>query len=148
LRPIFKLFKANEEFNTDKWKAFKRNYYITSATIQVFLKAPSKKFFSSLKQTRNKNRSIEQLSPYAKEFFWIFLVQKKKFVKLARRAFFHAYNGMSNKLGSWLDSSWKTTSHNLKLGIIDFSCILNYTDASKSSAGKPYFEDFMGVLQR
>jgi hypothetical protein len=79
LKPTLGLFKTNGEFNTEKWKAFKRNYNITSATMQVLLEAPGEEFFSSVKQSRNKNRSAEQLSSYAKEFFWVFLVNKKKF---------------------------------------------------------------------
>jgi hypothetical protein len=34
------------------------------------------------------------------------------------------------------------------LGIIDFTHVPNRSDASKSFAGKPYFEDFMGAIQR
>jgi hypothetical protein len=71
LKPILEPFKANGEFNTDRQKAFKRSYNIMSATMQVLLEAPGKEFFSSAKQTRNKNRSIELL-PYAKEFFQVF----------------------------------------------------------------------------
>jgi hypothetical protein len=44
----------------------------TSATRQVLLEAPKEEFFSSVKQMRNK--STEQLLPYVKEFFLLFLV--------------------------------------------------------------------------
>lgn len=49
LKPTLGLFKTNGEFNTEKWKAFKRNYNITSAMMQVLLEAPREEFFSSAK---------------------------------------------------------------------------------------------------
>ena len=73
LKPSLKFFKQNGEFSHSHWKTFKRNYNITSATIQVLLKVPGEDFFSSVKQTCNKNRKIEELSPYAKQFFKVFL---------------------------------------------------------------------------
>jgi hypothetical protein len=73
LKPRFNLFGANGEFNRSNWRAFKKNYNVTSATMQVLLEALGDKFFSGTKQTQNKNWSIEDLSPYAKEFFNVFL---------------------------------------------------------------------------
>jgi hypothetical protein len=73
LKSTLQLLKTNGEFWSDKWKKFKKDYHITSATMQVLLEAPGEEFFSSTKQTCNKNKTIEQLSPYAKEFFRIFL---------------------------------------------------------------------------
>jgi hypothetical protein len=45
--------------------------------MQVLLEAPGEEFFSSVKQTYNKNWRIEELSPYDKQFR-----------KLAGRAYF------------------------------------------------------------
>ena len=42
--------------------------------MQVFLEAPREEFFSGTKQTRNKNRKIEELPSYAKFFFKVFLL--------------------------------------------------------------------------
>jgi hypothetical protein len=39
-------------------------------------------------------------------------------------------------------------AHTLVLGIIDFRRVPNFTQVSKTTAQKPYFEEFMGVLQR
>jgi hypothetical protein len=83
------------------WKAFKTKYNIMSATMQVFLEAPEEEFFSGAKQTWNKNRSIEKLSPYAQEFFRVFLEQKRAFKKPAGRAFFQPYISVGSKLGPW-----------------------------------------------
>jgi hypothetical protein len=55
---------------------------------------------------------------------------------------------MNTKLGLWLENSWETVAHTLVLGIIDFRCVPTFTSVSKTIAQKPYFEEFMGVLQR
>ena len=73
LKPSLKFFKQNGEFSRRHWKSFKTNYNVTSATMQVLLEAPGEGFFSGAKQTLNKNWKIEELSPYAKQFFKIFL---------------------------------------------------------------------------
>jgi hypothetical protein len=90
MNPRLQLFKANGEFWPEKWKLFKKNYNITSAMMQVLLEAPGEEFFSSAKQTRNKNKTVGQLFPYAKEFFRIFLKRKLEFRKPVGRAFFPA----------------------------------------------------------
>jgi hypothetical protein len=102
MKPRLQLFGANREFNCIDWRTFKRNYNVISTTMQALFEAPGEEFFSCAKQMRNKNRSIEELSPYTKEFFQVFLKIKKRFVKPARRTFFRPYIGMSNKLGLWL----------------------------------------------
>jgi hypothetical protein len=59
------------------------DYNATSTTMQVLVEASGEEFFFSVKQTQNKNKTTKQLSPYTKEFFWIFLKQKKDFKKPA-----------------------------------------------------------------
>jgi hypothetical protein len=88
LKPRLQLFSTNGEFSRTNWKTFQRNYNVTSATMQVLLEALGVEFFSGAKQTRNKNRAIKELSPYAKQFFKVFLKQKKDFRKPAGRAYF------------------------------------------------------------
>jgi hypothetical protein len=73
LKPRLQLFSTNGEFSQTNWKTFKRNYNVTSATMQVLLEALGEEFFSGAKQMCNKNRAIEELSPYAKQFFNVFL---------------------------------------------------------------------------
>jgi hypothetical protein len=116
--------------------------------MQVLLEALGEEFFSSAKQTRNKNKTTKQLSPYAKEFFRIFLKQKEEFKKPAGRTFFRPYDGASTKLGPWPPSSWSKAKENLKLGIIDFKWTPNWTSINESSAERPYFLDFMSTMHR
>jgi hypothetical protein len=142
------LFKANGEFWPEKRKLFKKNYNITSATMQVLLETPREEFFSSAQQTQNKNKTVGQLSPYAKEFIQIFLKRKLDFRKPAGRAFFRPYNDMNVKLGPWPIGSWSEAHENLKLGIIDFMQTPNFTSLQESFANRPYFLEFVTMLQR
>ena len=148
LKPNLQSFKQNGKFSRSKWKAFKRNYNITAATMQVLLEAPGEDFFFAAKQTWNKNQKIEELSPYAKQFFKVFLKQKKEFVKLAGRAYFRPFSGLANKLGPSLENSWEKVAHALVLGIIDFRCKPTFTQVNKTTTQRPYFEDFTNALQK
>jgi hypothetical protein len=148
LKPRLQLFSENGKFSRTNWKTFKRNYNVTSATMQVLLEAPGEEFFSGAKQTRNKNRAIEELSPYTKQFFKVFLKQKKEFKKPAGRAYFRPYSGLNIRLGPWPENSWETVAHTLVLGIIDFRRVPNFTQVSKTTTQRPYFDEFMGALQR
>jgi hypothetical protein len=148
LKPRLQLFSANGEFSRTNWKTFKHNYNVTSATMQVLLEALGEEFFSRAKQMRNKNRAIEELSPYAKQFFKVFLKQKKDFRKPAGRAYFRPYSGLNTRLGPRPGNSWETVAHALILGIIDFRRVPNFTQVSKTTAQRPYFDEFMGALQR
>jgi hypothetical protein len=112
------------------------------------LEAPGEEFFSGAKQTRNKNRAIEELSPYAKQFFKVFLKQKKEFRKSVGRAYFRPYSGLNTRLGPWLENNWETVAHALVKGIIDFRRVPNFTQVSKTTVQRPYFDEFMGALQR
>jgi hypothetical protein len=147
LKPRLQLFSTNGEFSRSHWRAFKQNYNVTSATMQVLLKAPGEEFFSGAKQTCNKNWRIEELSPYAKQFFKVFLKQKKQFRKPADQAYFRPFSGMNTKLGPWPENRWEMVAHSLILGIIDFRRVPNFMQVSKTTAYKPYFEEFMAVLQ-
>jgi hypothetical protein len=68
--------------------------------MQVLLVVPGEEFFSCAKQTRNKNRRIEELSLYTKQFLKVNLKQKKRFKMLAERAYFRPFSAMNTKLGT------------------------------------------------
>lgn len=121
MMPNLHLFNANREFWLEKQKKFKVNYTVISTTMQVLPDASIKEFFSSTKQMQNKNKTMEQLFSYIKEFFQIFLKQKKDLKKTKGQAFFHPYDGMSVKLGPWVPCSWNQAQENLKIGIINTS---------------------------
>ena len=148
LKPNLGFFKQNGQFSHTRWKEFKKNYNVTAATMQVLLEAPGEDFFSGAKQTRNKNRKIEELSPYAKQFFKVFLKQKKEFVKPVGRAYFRPYNTTTTKLGPWPENTWENLAHLLVLGIMDFRRVPGFPQVNKTTALRPYFEDFTNALQK
>ena len=49
--------------------------------MHVLLEAPEEDYFIAVKLVSNKNKAIEELSPYAKQFVKAFLSQKANFVK-------------------------------------------------------------------
>jgi hypothetical protein len=50
LKPRLQLFGANvHKSSQDHWKKFKKDYNVTSATMQVLSEAPGEEFFSSAK---------------------------------------------------------------------------------------------------
>ena len=148
LKLRLQFFNQNGKFSRSNWKAFKQSYNITSATIKVFSEASREEFISTTKQMQNKNRKIEKLSSYAKQFFKVFLKQKKEFQKPAGRAYFHLFSSLNNKLGPRLEDSLENVAHVLMLGIIDFRRIPNFTQVNKTTRQKPYLEDLMNALQR
>jgi hypothetical protein len=107
--------------------------------MQVLLKAPGEEFFSSAKQTRNKNKTIKQLSPYAKEFFRIFLQVVPFFVHTMAQALLSDYGHHVTR------ARLRRTS---KLGIIDFKRTPNWTSIKESSTERPYFLDFISTMYR
>jgi hypothetical protein len=148
MRPTLQLFKANGEFRLEKWKKFKVDYNVTSATIQVLLEALGEEFFSSAKQKCNKNKTMEQLSPYAKEFFQIFFEAKGRTQEARRLGVFHPYNDMDTKLGPWPPYRWNNATVNMKVGIIDLGCTPNWTSINESSRERPYFLEFVSTLHK
>ena len=111
---------AAGKFQQDRWKHFKADYTITSASMRVLLEALGEEYFVAAKLISNKNKPIEELSAYAKQFYTLFLRQKNNFQRPAARAYFRAYDASSNRMGSWPANSWELMSENLKLAVLDF----------------------------
>ena len=100
--------------------------------MHVLLEAPGEDYFVAVKLVSNKNKAIEELSPYAKQFFKAFFSQKADFVKPAGRAYFRAYDATNNRMRLWLANSWEPTSKNLKLVVLDFRRVPGF--AAKESS--------------
>ena len=75
--------------------------------MHVLLEAPEEDYFVATKAISNKNKAIEELSPYVKQFFKAFLSQKADFVKLAGRAYFRAYDAINDRMGLWPVNNWE-----------------------------------------
>ena len=139
-------YNAARTFQLQRWKKFKRNYNVTRASMRVLLEAPGEEFFATAKQIASKNKSIEELSPYAKEFFKAFLRNRWNFHTPASRAYFRAYDPSTNRLGSWPAGSWETTSEHLSLAVMDFRRLPGFIGKGEDSLEKPYFDMFMNMF--
>ena len=146
IQPGLNFFRADGELILDRWKKFKRDYHVTSATMNVLTEAPGKEFFSKGKQTSAKNKKADEISPYAKAVLRLFLKKKKAFVKPVGKAFMRMYDSAQNVIGHWAEGRWESCRDDLALGIIDFRRVPNFTCAAEYSASKPYFQSFMNLL--
>ena len=146
LKPNLGFYNAGGAFQPQRWKKFKNDYNVTRASMRVLLDAPGEKFFAAAKQVASKNKSIDELSPYTKEFFKAFLRNRWNFHTPASRAYFSAYNPSANRLGSWPSGSWETTSEQLKLAVMDFRRLLGFTAKGEDSLEKTYFDMFMNMF--
>jgi len=73
----------------------------------------------------NKNKSIGELSPLAKEFFKVFLESKDRFVMPKARAFYRPYKMKDDNLDEWVTKIWEDSLKlRIKMVIIDFRLIL------------------------
>ena len=79
IRPSLGLVNAAGAFQQDRWEHFNADYSITSAAMRILLEAPEEEFFIAAKLISNKNKPIEELSAYAKQFFTLFVRQKNSF---------------------------------------------------------------------
>ena len=120
IRPSLGLINAAGAFQQDWWKHFKADYNIISAVMCALLEALGEEYFAAAKLISNKNKPIQELSTYAKQFFTLFLKEKNNFQRPIARAYFRAYDATPNQMGSWPASSWELTSENLKLVVLGF----------------------------
>ena len=98
LKPSLGFYNAAGAFQLQRWMKFKRDYNVTCASMRILLEALREEFFAAAKQVASKNKSIEELSPYAKEFFKA-LRNRWNFHTPTNRAYFRAYDPSTN----WLD---------------------------------------------
>ena len=98
-------FNTAGAFQPHRWKKFKRDYNVMRASMRVLLEAPGEEYFAAAKQVESKNKTIDDLSPYAKAFFKAFLLNRYNFHTPASRVYFCAYDPSTNRLGAWLARS-------------------------------------------
>ena len=143
------LFNPAGDLVPEKWRQFKEEYNVTRATMNVLLERPGEQYFKEAKQIRSKNKKTAEISPYAAEFFKVFLEKKKKFRKPAGEAHYRPYDRQHNEHADWGEGAWTAdTPTGLRLGVIDFRYLPGVEDKEVSSTGMPYFFDFMSSLKR
>jgi hypothetical protein len=79
IKPSLGLFDSAGKFDVEKWRSFKSEYNVTRQTMAMLLSVPGDTFFSNYRQKKNKNKSVEEISEFAAEFFKKFLDVKGRF---------------------------------------------------------------------
>lgn len=146
IKPELAFYDATGNLILDRWKQFKREYFVSSATMRILLEQPGENFFKEGKMLRSKNKKTEELSPYAKAFFKQFLEKRSSFQKPIGSSFFRKYNAATGTLGRWPANSWGSNSP-VRLGVIDFRFVPGYSRRATSGVLNPFFSDFMNTLK-
>ena len=138
---------GNKQFVQIAWKNFKKEFHVSKASMHVLLDwDPTNLYYTNQRQTQHQNIPCEDLSPYAKQFFTVFLDQQARFEPPEGLFYFSAFKSNLLMFGSWVSDLWSTIGRNSKLGITDFCCILKIHSRSTALVEKPYFEKFMKLI--
>jgi len=148
LRPDYMLFSSSGDFMKSNWKKFKEDFAITPATLNVLLTGPGEEYFKEAKLSSSRHKSVENISPYAAEFFKVFLAHKGSFQIPKGSANFRAYNLENDKLSEWPEDAWnESSSKRIKAGIMDFRNIPGAKEAAGSSTAAPWFYNVLQVIK-
>ena len=150
IRPKLGLYTdGNKQFVQTAWKNFKKQFSITKASMRVLLDWGSTDlYYTNQRQIQHRNTACEDLSPYAKQFFTVFLEQREQFTPPDGEFYFSAFKSNSLTFSSFVSDSWSTMGRNSKLGVIDFRCIPRMHGRSTASVDKPYFKAFMKLMSK
>ena len=142
-------FDSNGNYKLKAWKNFKTKYDITKATKMLLLTAPKEEFFSQVKRPLNKNMKCRELSPYAAEFFKVFLRSKGRYKKPEARAYLRCYNMEKDEIGAWGDQVWDNSMANsIKLAVMDFRNIPGIINKETTPKDALYFLDFLDMAKK
>ena len=109
---------------------------------------PTDLYYTNQRQTQHRNTPCEDPSPYAKQFFTVFLEQCERFTLPDGEFYFNVFKSNSLTFTSFVFNSWSTMGRDSKLGVIDFCCIPGVQGRSTASVDKPYFEAFMKLMSK
>jgi hypothetical protein len=144
-----KLFDSNGKYRKEMWKQFKKDYNITKPTKQLLITAPREDFFSVVKRPSAKNKNASKISPYAAEFFKVFLKSKGQYKKPEASAFLRPYDSSKDELSKWGDGDWDDyVNASIKLAIIDFRNIPGVLNKETAPSDAPYYTDFLEKLKK
>ena len=142
-------FDSNGNCKPEAWKNFKKKYDITKATKMLLLMAPKEEFFSQVKRQSNKNKKCRKLSPYAAEFFKVFLRSKGRYKKPETRAYLRCYDTEKDEIGAWGDQVWdESVANSIKLAVMDFWNIPGVINKETAPKDAPYFLDFLDMAKK
>ena len=142
------IFTADgNEFMEEARKKFKKDFNITKASKRVLLDwGIPDTYYTQLRAMMNRNTTCEEISPYAQEFFRVFLNKRGTFQaptgSICFRPFMTEPSKAPLRLGNWSSQQWRDAGRNSKVGVIDFRFIPGVAGINESTVSKPYFELF------
>ena len=140
---------SNKQFVQIAWKNFKKEFSISKASMRVFLDwGPIDLYYTNQRQTQHCNTPCEDLLPYVKQFFNVFLEQQERFTPPDGEFYFSAFKSNLLTFSSFVSNLWSTMGRYSKLGVIDFRCIPRVQGRSTASVDNPYFEAFMKLMSK
>lgn len=147
IKPELGIFK-NDVFNQIAWKKFKKDYRMTKASMRALLGwGVPEKYYKDQRATMHRNSTCQELSPYAKQFFRVFLRVRQSFMPsttiLNTRIFIRR---TPMPLRSWSEDEWETNGVEANLDIIDFRLLPGSGGRDNSSIEHPFFEEFMKIF--
>ena len=150
IRPELGLYTdGNKHFVQTAWKNFKKQFSITKASMRMLLDwGPTDLYYTNQRQIQHRNTPCEDLSPYTKQFFTVFLEQREQFTPPDGEFYFSAFKSNLLTFSSFVFDSWSTMGRDGKLGVIDFRCIPGVHSRSTASVDKLYFEAFMKLMSK
>ena len=107
IRPELGLYMdGNKQFVQTAWKNFKKQFSINKASMRVLLDwGPTDLYYTNQRQTQHRNTPCEDLSPYAKQFFTVFLEQREQFTPPDGKFYFSAFKSNSLTFSSFVSDS-------------------------------------------
>ena len=125
IRPKLGLYTdGNKQFVQIAWKNFKTEFSVNKASMRVLLDwGPTDLYYTNQRQTQHRNTPCEDLSPYAKQFFTVFLKQCEQFTPSDGEFYFSAFKSNLLTFSSFVSNLWSTMGRDSKLEVIDFRCI-------------------------
>ena len=145
IKPSLAFFDKHGKYNRYNWQRFKQEYHVSSASMRALLDQPGQAYFSDMMQLKSKNKSTEDVSPYAKAWFKEFLRKRKSFVQNTGSTYLRKYNTASNTLTDWPANRWTADGEQpMKLAVIDFrNTPIIGRGRAKATIDAPFFGDFM-----
>lgn len=141
LQPSLGLFDSSKKFIVENWKKFKTDYNVTRQTMAMLLTVPGNNFFSNYRQKKSKNKSVEEISEYASEFFKKFLQVKGQFRLPTPTLHTREFDSVDFKFLDWEgDYTWGTSK--CSVGFIDLRFVPG-TGSTVDDISSPYFREFL-----
>jgi len=143
IQPTLGLFDSDDNFVADNWKIFKVDYNINRQTKAMLFSVPGDTFFTDYRQKKTKNKSVEEISEYAAEFFKKFLDVKGNFEMPTPVLHHRMFDASNFRFGPW-EEGYTWAEGRCAVGLIDLRRVPGYTSRVDDTSNI-YFNDFLNA---